>query len=101
MKRLVVLVIASVFVVALSGPAFATESHSEDEETTATTVPAEPEFADGEPAIVIPPAEETVEEQPWTSRYLYPLIVIGTAVLLVGLVIGYNHSIRHRYKVVA
>jgi hypothetical protein len=102
MKRLAVAVIASVFVVTLAGPAFATESQSEDgSETTETTVVSEPEFADGEPAVVIPPGEVEVEEQPWTSRYLYPLLVVGTAILLIGLILGYNRSIRHRYKVVA
>jgi hypothetical protein len=104
MKRVVLLAIAAAFVVALAGPAFATESNDDSEGgtgTTDTTVVSEPVFEDSEPVIVIPPSEIEVEVQPWTARYLYPSIVIGTALLLVGLIFGYNHSIRHRYKVVA
>lgn len=104
MKRVVLLAIAAAFVFALAGPAYATESTDDSEGgtgTTDTTVVSEPVFEDGEPAIVIPPGEIEVEEQPWTARFLYPSIVIGTAILLIGLIFGYNRSIRHRYKVVA
>lgn len=103
MKRVVLFALAAAFVVALAGPAFATESQDDsgDTGTTDTTVVSEPVFEDSEPAIIIPPGEIEVEEQPWTARYLYPSIVIGTAILLIGLIFGYNRSIRHRYKVVA
>ncbi|MGI9666275.1 MAG: hypothetical protein ACR2N2_04120 [Acidimicrobiia bacterium] len=86
---------------AMMAPALATEDTGGEEEQVTTTTIADP-FADGEaPAIVIPPVEVEEEEQPWTARFIYPAIVIGTIILIIGLIIGYNRSIRHRYKVVA
>jgi hypothetical protein len=102
LSRLVEFAIAAVLVLGLSVPALATEGGSEsEEETTETTVAPQPIFENGEPAIVVPPVEEEPEEQPWTSRYLYPAIVIMTVLLLVFLVIWYNRNIRHKYDVVA
>lgn len=99
-NRIVAFVSLLVFMVAFAVPAMATESPDDSADTTDTT--AEPvQISEGEqPAIVAPPIEEGEEEQPWTSRFIYPLIVVGTFVLIIGLAIGYNTSIRSRYKVV-
>ncbi len=97
--RIVILGLVVVALLAMAAPALAT-AESEPEEVTTTTV--EDPFADGDaPAVVIPPPEEAEDDQPWTSRFIYPTIVIGTILLIIGLIIGYNHSIRNRYKVVA
>lgn len=97
-RATIVLGLATLVVLVVATAASATEGT--EEETTTTTVAEEPVFEDGEPAVVIPPIEEAEEEQPWTSRFLYPTIVVGTILLIVGLIIGYNHSIRNRYEVV-
>ena len=99
-KRIVAFVSMLIFVFAIAAPAMATESSDDSAETTPTT--AEPvQISEGEqPAIVAPAIEEGDEEQPWASRFIYPLIVVGTFVLIIGIAIGYNRSIRTRYKVV-
>lgn len=99
MRSLLVIALASIAVFAIAAPTLATEGTTE--ETTTTTVAEEPVFENGEPAIVIPPVEEAEEEQPWTSRFIYPTIVIGTILLIVGLIWAYNRRIRHRYTVVS
>jgi hypothetical protein len=50
---------------------------------------------------VVPPAGSVEDEQPWTARFIYPTIVLVTIILIVGLVLGYNRSIRNRYVVVS
>ena len=98
-----ILAFASLLVlfVVLAAPAMATEAPEDPAETTETTV-APVQISEGEqPAVVAPPIEEGSSDEPWTSRFIYPLIVVGTFVLIIGLVIGYNRSIRSRYKVVA
>jgi hypothetical protein len=50
---------------------------------------------------VIPPPEADVPEQPWTARFIIPLLVVTAIVLVIGVVIAYNRSIHNRYKVVA
>jgi len=98
--RLVVLALAPMFVFALTVPALATEESTEDD-TTATTVAPE-QISEGEgPAVEAPPADEKTVEQPWTARFIYPVIVLVTILLIVGLIIGYNRSIRSRYHVVS
>jgi len=98
LARILVVALLGVFVFAIAVPAFATESS--DEEVTSTTVEAVPISAGDSPAVVIPPVTEEVEEQPWTARFMYPLFG-GLAVLIIGgLAIGYNRSIRRRYQVV-
>lgn len=99
-RRLVVFVSLLVLAVVLAAPAMATESPDDGADTTETTV-APVQIAEGEgPAIVAPPIEEGSADEPWTSRFIYPLIVVGTFVLIIGLAIGYNSSVRTKYKVV-
>ncbi|HSJ71128.1 MAG TPA: hypothetical protein VLA29_05705 [Acidimicrobiia bacterium] len=92
------LALLAVVIVAL--PAAATEGTTE-EETVTTTIAPEPVFENGEPAVVVPPVEAAEDEQPWTARFIYPTIVVVTILLIVGLAIGYNRSIRNRYVVVS
>jgi len=98
--RLGVLALAASFIVALTVPALATEESTGDD-TTATTVAPE-QISEGEgPAVEAPPSEEAADEQPWTARFIYPVLVLVTILLIVGLIIGYNRSIRGRYHVVS
>lgn len=98
-QRLLVLALAVFFVFGTVSPAVATEEHGGDDteqvEETTTTAPWEGEG----PAVIIPEAGEETEDQPWTSRFIYPTIVVGTLALIAGLAIGYNRSIRRKYKV--
>jgi hypothetical protein len=98
MRVVVLVVLVVVLAVVAAAPALATESPTEPGETSTTI--AEPTFENGEPAVVIPVVEEEEEDQPWTARFIYPTLVAVTIILIIGLLIGYNRSIRHRYKVV-
>ena len=64
---------------------------------TALPVHATPD----EPAVIVPPEVVEVYEQPWTARFLIPLLVVTAIVLLVGVAVSYNRSVRKRYKVVS
>ncbi|MFV1999466.1 MAG: hypothetical protein ACC654_03785 [Acidimicrobiia bacterium] len=100
LSRLLVLALAATFIFVLSVPALATEESTGDD-TTATTVAPE-QISEGEgPAVEAPPADESVDERPWTARFIYPVLVLVTILLIVGLIIGYNRSIRTRYRVVS
>ena len=97
--KLALLSLIAVLVLAVVNPVLATEDSTEGE-TPATTVAPE-QISEGEgPAIEAPPAEVEAVEQPWTARFIYPAIVVVTIILIVGLAIGYNRSIRNRYEVV-
>jgi hypothetical protein len=101
---LAALLAVAVALIALAMPAMATESETEtDPGTTETTVATEPTFVGGdEPAVVIPvDSLEEELEQPWTSRFIYPTIVVATILLIIGIVWGYFHFIRNRYAVVS
>lgn len=99
-RRLIVLFLVLGLGLIAAVPAAATEGSTE-EDTTETTVAPEPVFENGEPAVIIPPTEEVEEDQPWTARFLYPLIVVLTIVLIIALAIWYNRNIRRKYEVVA
>ena len=101
LSHLVAIALSSLLVLAMAVPALATESESEPEpETTETTLAPAPVFENGEPAVVIPPVEVEPEEQPWTSRFIYPALVAATILLLVLIVVLYNRNIRRKYEVV-
>ena len=100
LSRFVVLALAATFVIALTVPALATEESTGDD-TTATTVAPE-QISEGEgPAVEAPPPDDKAEERPWTARFIYPVLVLVTILLIVGLIIAYNRSIRTRYHVVS
>jgi hypothetical protein len=100
-SRFLALASLVVLFVVLAAPAMATEAPADSAETTETTVAPVPISEGEQPAIVAPPIEEGSSDEPWTSRFIYPLIVFGTFFLIIVLVIGYNRSIRSKYKVVA
>ena len=99
-RRLLVLFLALALTLVVAAPVWASEGSTE-EDTTETTVAPEPVFENGEPALIIPPPQEEEEEQPWTARFLYPLIVVLTIILLSVLAIWYNRNIRRKSEVVA
>lgn len=101
-NRFLAIALATTLLLAIASPAFASEEEGEHaEETTETTVAVDP-YADGEaPAVIIPPEEAEEAEQPWTARFLIPLLVVTAILLIIGVAIAYNSSIRTRYKVTA
>ncbi len=101
-NRLTALALATLLLFTIASPAFAADHEAETTgETTETTIAADP-FADGKaPAVIIPVEEAEEVEQPWTARFLIPLLVVTAIVLIIGVAIAYNNSIRTRYKVTA
>ena len=53
-----------------------------------------------EPAVVLETESEEPGEEAWTFRFLVPTLMIGTAVVVAGVVIGYGLRVRGRYRVV-
>lgn len=101
-QRIVLVALTAVFALSVAVPAFGTVLAQEGEpDPTDTTVAAVPISTGGEPAVVIPPSEIDEAEQPWTARLIIPLLVVTAIVLIIGVVIAYNHTISNRYKVVA
>jgi hypothetical protein len=63
--------------------------------------PEEPVFEEGqEPAVIAPPASESETEQPWTSRFLAPTLLVIGLLALIGAIVYYGVRIRSRYEVV-
>lgn len=52
-------------------------------------------------AVEVLPVEEVDETPPWTNRYLLPLTLTLTAVVIGGLVVYYLFGIKSRYTVAA
>ncbi len=101
-NRLVLLVLASLLLVAVAAPVLASDVEGASSgDTTDTTVAAEPVFEGDGPVVILPPAEDEAVDQPWTARFLIPLLVLSAIVLIVGVAIAYNRSIRRRYHVTA
>ncbi|RLE14135.1 MAG: hypothetical protein DRJ28_06220 [Actinobacteria bacterium] len=101
-QRIVLVALTAVFALSVAVPAFGTVLAQEGEaDATDTTVAAVPISTGDEPAVVIPPSEIDEAEQPWTARLIIPLLVVTAIVLIIGVVIAYNHTISNRYKVVA
>ena len=98
--RFAALALATALLFAVASPAFASDEEAETTgETTETTVDP---YADGEaPAVIVAEEEAEEAEQPWTARFLIPLLVVTAVLLIVGVAIAYNSSIRTRYKVTA
>ena len=98
MTRITGLALAVLLLLAVAAPALGSEAAEGD--TTETTVAAVPISSGEEPAVVLPAPEHEQPEQPWTARFLIPLLVVTAVVVVIGVAIAYNHSVRHRYKVV-
>lgn len=98
-KRILGFALAALLLLAVAAPALGAES-AEDDATETTVAPAQISSGE-EPAVVLPPPEHEEPEQPWTARFLIPLLVVTALVVVIGVAIAYNHSVRHRYKVVA
>lgn len=99
-KRTVGFALAVLLLLAGTAPALGAESDSAQADTTETTVAAATNSSGEEPAVMIPPPEHEQPEQPWTARFFIPLLVVTAVVVVIGVAIAYNHSVRHRYKVV-
>jgi hypothetical protein len=101
-NRLVALGLATFLLFAVASPVTAADHEVETTgETTDTTAVAD-SVVEGEGPVVVVPAEEAEEvDQPWTARFLIPLLVVTAILLLIGVAIAYNSSIRTRYKVTA
>ena len=75
--------------------ALATEEEPAEETTTTTT------FAEGEaPAVVVPVEEPEEEEQPWTARFLIPILVSSAILIIAVVAYVYLARVKNRYRVV-
>ena len=94
--RLLILVGASLVLLAVVGPVAAAAQETEPgTETTETTLD------DGGAAVPVPPAEEADDSLPWTARYL-PVTIVALTVLTIGGVAAYYFfRIRGKYEVVS
>ncbi len=94
--RLLILVGASLVLLAVVGPVAAAAQETEQgTETTETTLD------DGGAAVPVPPAEEADDSLPWTARYL-PVTIVALTVLTIGGVAAYYFfRIRGKYEVVS
>ena len=95
-RSLWLLVAVLVLLVAVPGVAAATQE--EEEPSPAAT--EETEFDSGGAAVAVRPEEAEEADEPWTSRFMYPLLVVGTLVLIVFLILYYFLRIKGRYEVV-
>jgi hypothetical protein len=55
--------------------------------------------AQEEPAVVIDDSEELPEDAAWTFRFLVPILMALTVLLVVGLVVWYQRGFVRRYRV--
>ena len=94
MDRRLILVLTALLVLAIPSAALAQEEEGSADEEPAVVVD------DGGAAVPVPPAEIEAEEQPWTSRFLPPTLVLLTVLTIVGLGAYYVFGIRRKYEVV-
>jgi len=97
--RTIIFALVSVMALAIAAPSLATESTAGGDTTGTTVAPADVSSSQS-PAVPAPPPDVKEFDQPWTVRFIYPLIVLITGLLIVGLAIGYNRRVRRRYRVV-
>ena len=76
-------------------PAVASAQESEEDESAEVA----PISVESGAAVEIPPLEEVEVTPPWTNRYLLPLTLTLTAVVIGGLIIYYLVGIKSRYTV--
>jgi hypothetical protein len=61
----------------------------------------EPMFEPGmEPAVEAPPNVPEERDEPWTARYLAPLLLVGVIVVAAAYFLTYGARVRGRYEVV-
>lgn len=72
-----------------------TESVTETETEVTTTFP--PGMT---PAVEAPPPAEAEREDPWTARYLAPLLLVAGVVIAVAYFGFYGARVRGKYEVV-
>ena len=94
-SRSILLATLALLIVALIPAMAIAEEHEEGADEPAVVVD------DGGAAVPVPPLEVEAEEQPWTSRFLPPMLVLLTVLTIVGLASYYIFGIRRKYDVVA
>ncbi len=93
-SRVVAPLLILVLVVGWAVPAVAQESPPAEAGSTAEVAPMEP-------AVVVQPPAKTETTQPWTYRYLVPLLIVLALVTVFGTVVQYFvRVVRGRYKLV-
>jgi hypothetical protein len=93
----IVLTLPTVALASADGSVILATEEPSDEEAP----PEEPTFEEGqEPAVIAPPASEQETEQPWTSRFLAPTLLLMGLIALVGAIAYYGVRVRSRYEVV-
>lgn len=98
-RRLWFLALIAVTMLAFAAPAIAQATALQDSEE-GEPVPAEPSDSDLVPAEVAEEVAEEEADQPWTARYLIPLFIVVTILLIGGIVLYYFIAIKNRYNVV-
>jgi len=51
------------------------------------------------PAVVLEDEAEEESDEAWTFRYLVPTLMVGSAVVVLAVLVGYGIRIRGRYRV--
>ena len=83
------------FMIAL--PGFAAETGTEE----GSDVEIAPISAESGAAIEAPPQDPADDAQPWTVRFVFPLLIALTVVVIGGVAVLYVITIKNRYRVVA
>ena len=68
--------------------------------TSPTAAVAEPLVVAAEPAVILPEAAEEETEDPWTSRFLAPAVVVISVVAVGASISYYVVRVRGRYRAV-
>lgn len=98
MNRRLPLLFASLFaVLILAAPGIAAETGTESGDTPAMV----PISADSGAAVEAPAPEPIDDAQPWTVRYIFPLLVTLAIVVVGGLIVIYVVTVKGRYRVAA
>ena len=92
------IVLSLAFVLPAAAAAYQEGEGGEADSAEVEQISVDPEM---EPASPIPPVEIEPEEQPWTSRFFIPMLVLLTVGLMAGLAIYYFARIKGKYRVVS
>ena len=94
-RRLPLLFASLLAVVILAAPGIAAEPGTESGDTEVVASIS----TDSGAAVEAPPPEPIDDAQPWTVRYVFPLLVTLAIVVVGGLIVIYVVTVKGRYRV--